>query len=135
MHRKKQSFRRIKKEHNQETVQEYKKYKRKAKREVAKANTGKGKETSRNAAAIGIKLLEHGMKIYDRTLDRRLRKIIELDGTQVGFMPGKRMTDAIFILRQKQEKVFGGEQDDVHSLRGPWRMPLIEFREICCYGA
>ena len=47
----------------------------------------------------GIKLLEHGMKIYERILDRRLREVIRVDEMQCGFMPGKGTTGAIFVLR------------------------------------
>ena len=51
-----------------------------------------------------IKLLEHGMKILEKVLERRLRQIVELDEMQFGFTPGRGTTDAIFIVRQMQEK-------------------------------
>jgi hypothetical protein len=51
-----------------------------------------------------IKLLEHGMKVVERIFERRLRKMVEIREEQYGFMPGKGTTDAIFILRQLQEK-------------------------------
>ena len=52
----------------------------------------------------GIKLLEHGMKIMEKILERRLRQIIPIDDMQFGFSPGKGTTDAAFILQQLQEK-------------------------------
>ena len=52
----------------------------------------------------GIKLLEHVMKLLERILDTRLRKIVSIDESQFGFMQGKGTTDAIFIVRQMQEK-------------------------------
>ena len=52
----------------------------------------------------GVRLLEHGMKIYEKVLEKRLRKIIEIDRCQYGFCPGKSTTEAIFIMRQLQEK-------------------------------
>ena len=52
----------------------------------------------------GIKLLEHGMKIMEKILERRLRKIIPIDNMQFGFSPGKGTIDAAFILQQLQEK-------------------------------
>ena len=52
----------------------------------------------------GIKLLEHGMKIMERVLERRLREKLNIDEMQFGFMPGRGTTDAIFIVRQLQEK-------------------------------
>ena len=52
----------------------------------------------------GIKLLEHGMKILEKILERRLRRIVDIDDMQFGFMPGRGTTDATFILQQIQEK-------------------------------
>ena len=52
----------------------------------------------------GVKLLDHGLKIVERILERRVRSIIEVDEMQCGFMPGKGTTDAIFILRRIQEE-------------------------------
>jgi hypothetical protein len=51
-----------------------------------------------------IKLLEHGMKILEKVLESRIRQIVELDEMQFGFTPGRGTTDAIFIVRQLQEK-------------------------------
>ena len=51
-----------------------------------------------------IKLLEHGMKILEKVLEARIRQIVELDEMQFGFTPGRGTTDAIFIVRQLQER-------------------------------
>ena len=51
-----------------------------------------------------IKLLEHRMKVLERVLERRLRMKVNIDGMQFGFMSGKGTVDAIFIVRQLQEK-------------------------------
>ena len=56
----------------------------------------------------GIKLLEHTMKIYEKVLDNRLRQLVDIDAMQFGFMPGRGTTDAIFIMRQMQEKCLEG---------------------------
>lgn len=52
----------------------------------------------------GIKLLEHGMKVMEKILERRLRTLIDIDNMQFGFSPGKGTTDAVFIIKQLQEK-------------------------------
>lgn len=52
----------------------------------------------------GIKLLEHAMKVIERVLEKRIREQVNIDDMQFGFMPGKGTTDAIFIVRQVQEK-------------------------------
>ena len=51
-----------------------------------------------------VKLLEHGMKIFERVLERRLREKVNINEQQFGFMPGKVTMNAVFILRQLQEK-------------------------------
>ena len=51
----------------------------------------------------GIKLLEHGMKMFEKIVERRLRKLITVNNMQFGFSPGKGTTDAIFIIQQMQE--------------------------------
>ena len=40
------------------------------------------------------KLLEHTMKITERVLKRRIQELVNVDGIQFGFMPGRGMTDA-----------------------------------------
>ena len=51
-----------------------------------------------------IKLLEQPMKGLDRVLEKRIRSQVSIDNMCVGFIPGKGTTDAIFIMRQVQEK-------------------------------
>ena len=51
-----------------------------------------------------VKLLEHGMKIIERVLERRIRALVDFDQAQFGFMPGKDTTDALFLVRRLQEE-------------------------------
>ena len=51
-----------------------------------------------------IKLLEHGMKVVERVFEKRLRKMLEIREEQYEFVASKGTTDAIFIMRQLQEK-------------------------------
>ena len=53
----------------------------------------------------GIKLLEVGLKVLEKVLDKRLRESVKIAGAQSGFQPEKGTIDAIFILRQLHEKV------------------------------
>ena len=55
----------------------------------------------------GIKLLEHALKVLERILECRIRDIVKIDKSQFGFMKGRGTTDAIFVVRQLQEKVLG----------------------------
>ena len=53
----------------------------------------------------GIKLLEHAMKVMERVIEGRLRKIVKIDNMQFGFMARiKSLTDAIFTNHRMHEK-------------------------------
>ena len=54
----------------------------------------------------GVKLLEHGMKVVERMLEKRLRRLVKVDQMQFGFKPCRSTVDAIFILRRMQESYF-----------------------------
>ena len=43
------------------------------------------------------------MKVVERLLEKRLRRLVKVDQMQLGFMPGKSTVDAIFILSRIQE--------------------------------
>ena len=51
-----------------------------------------------------IKLLEQPMKVLERVLEKRIRCQVSIDNMQFGFMHGKGTTEAIFIMRQVQDK-------------------------------
>ena len=44
------------------------------------------------------------MKLLERILDKFIRDAVCINDMQFGFMPGKGTMDAIFIIRQVQEK-------------------------------
>ena len=44
------------------------------------------------------------MKIFQKIVERRLRKLITVNNMQFGLSPGKGTTDAAFIIQQLQEK-------------------------------
>ena len=68
-------------------------------------NVYKGKGNALECGSYrGIRLLEHVMKILERVVEARVRKVVKIDDMQFGFMAGKGTTDAIFIVRQLQEK-------------------------------
>jgi hypothetical protein len=51
-----------------------------------------------------LKLTEHVMKVMERIVDEMIRELISIDEMQFAFVPGRGTTDAIFIIRQLQEK-------------------------------
>ncbi|KAK3554170.1 hypothetical protein QTP70_019102 [Hemibagrus guttatus] len=55
-----------------------------------------------------IKLMSHTMKLWERVLEARLRKVVDICEQQYGFMPRKSTTDAIFALRILMEKYRDG---------------------------
>ena len=44
------------------------------------------------------------MKIVERVLERRIRKLVNIDSIQFCFMPGRGTTDALFVVRRMQEE-------------------------------
>ena len=75
-------------------------------------NVYKGKGDALTCGSYrGIKLLEHAMKVLERVIEERLRKIVKIDSMQFGFTSGRSMTDAIFIVRQLQEKYLAKSKD------------------------
>ena len=71
---------------------------------------GKGDATDRGNYR-GLKLLEHSMKLFERVIEQHIRAVISMDDMQFGFMPGKGTMEAIFIIRQVQEKYLAKHQD------------------------
>ena len=52
----------------------------------------------------GLKLTEQVMKVLERIVDGLIRHVVSIDDSQFGFVPGRGTTDAIFVIRQLQEK-------------------------------
>jgi len=59
----------------------------------------------------GVKLLEHALKVFERVIESRVRAKVDIDAMQFGFRAGKGTTDAIFIVRQLQEKYIAKKKD------------------------
>ncbi|KAK3538295.1 hypothetical protein QTP70_035062, partial [Hemibagrus guttatus] len=59
----------------------------------------------------GIKLMSHTVKLWERVVEARLRKVVEICEQQYGFMPRKSTTDTIFALRILMEKYRDGQRE------------------------
>ena len=66
----------------------------------------KGEATDRGNYR-GLKLLGNMMKVFERVIEQEIRRVVDIDEMQFGFMPGRGTIDAIFIARQLQEKYLG----------------------------
>ena len=65
----------------------------------------KGKDDFMNFSCNrAVKLLEHGMKVVERVLEKRLCIIVSVDEMQLGFMPERGTIDDVFIFRRIQEE-------------------------------
>ena len=59
----------------------------------------------------GIQLIGRTMKLWERIIERRLRRDLTFCNQQYGFMPGKSTTDALFALRVLMEKYRKGQKE------------------------
>ena len=59
----------------------------------------------------GIKLLDHVMKIMERVMEKRLRNRMVGEDIQFGFCPGNDTENAVFVVRQVQEKYLAHKKD------------------------
>ena len=58
----------------------------------------------------GLKLIEQVMKVLERIVDGLIRELVSINDSQFGFAPGKGTTDAIFVVRQLQEKYLAANE-------------------------
>ena len=58
----------------------------------------------------GLKLTEHCFKVIERVINKVFCDIVEVSDMQFGLMPGRGTSDAIFIVRQLQEKYLTKEK-------------------------
>ncbi|KAH1208130.1 Secretory carrier-associated membrane protein 3 [Glycine max] len=63
----------------------------------------------------GIKLMSHTMKLWERVIERRLRKETQVIENQFGFMPGRSTMEAIYLLRRVMEQ-YRMDQQDLHLI-------------------
>lgn len=97
-------------------------------------NVYKGKGDALECGSYrGIKLLEHVMKVYERVLENRVRQKVELNAFQFGFRSGCGTTDAVFIVRQLQERYLE-KKKNFGWLSWIWKRPLTESHGRLCGG-
>ena len=66
--------------------------------------TGLQEEEKKKKKMIIIMLTEQVMKVLERIMDGLIRQVVSIDDSQFGFVPGRGTTDAVFVVRQLQEK-------------------------------
>ncbi|XP_075091671.1 uncharacterized protein LOC107763843 [Nicotiana tabacum] len=61
----------------------------------------------------GIKQVSHTMKVWERVVERRVRRSVSISENQFGFMPGRSTTEAIHLARRTKK------------MREEWRWSLM----------
>ena len=54
------------------------------------------------------------MKVMERIADSLIRKLVSIDESQFGFVPGKGTTDAISVFHQLQEKYLSKDKQALY---------------------
>ena len=79
-----------------------------------------------------IKLLSHTMKVWERVVEMRVRKVVSISENQFGFMPGRSTTEAIHLVRRLVEKI-GKERRTFIWCSLISRRPMTRFQRMS-YG-
>ena len=58
----------------------------------------------------GLKLPDQVMKLVERVLECSMHKMVNIDEMQFGFVPSRGTTDAIFTVRQMQQKLIAADK-------------------------
>ena len=84
---------------------------------------------------IGVRLMEHSMKVWEKILEGRLREIVEINENQFGFQHGKSTVNAIFVMRQPEERYcIEGKRRSYSMFLWTWKRSLTEYQGKQLYG-
>ena len=73
----------------------------------------------------GIELLRDTMKLWERLIERKIRKETVIRKNQFSFMPGRSTMEAIHVLRRLMEKYRERKKD----LQSTWRNHMIAYHD------
>ena len=80
-----------------------------------------------------LKLTDHVIKLIEHVLERPIRKMVDIDDRQFGFLSGRNATDAVFIPSQLQEKYLAIDLEKSFDRVEIWwamRKPGVEEKAV-----
>ena len=82
----------------------------------------------------GINLMSHTMKLWERVIEHRLKKVRSVTQNQFGFMPGRSTMEATFLIRQLMER-YREQKKYLHMVFIDLERHMTKYREMSCGGS